>query len=57
MDNKKPFSHPRWNDPPKAKRISGHYEPTEEDKRKADHFEEIVLNGDYEKLLKGEIKL
>ncbi|MCI9597363.1 MAG: hypothetical protein HFE75_08720 [Firmicutes bacterium] len=57
MDNKKPFSHPRWNDPPKARVIGQHKKFTAEEKKKADHFEEIVLNGDYEKLLKGEIKL
>lgn len=56
MGKEKPFSHPRWNDPPIPKRI-GHRELTEKQKKEADRFEEVVKNGDYEKLLKGEIKL
>ena len=37
MSKQKPFSHPRWNDPPQAK-VIGHVELTEEEKCEADDF-------------------
>lgn len=51
MDNKKPFSHPRWNDPPQAK-VIGHVELTEEEKQEADAFLEKKIKEHQEALKK-----
>jgi len=50
MDHKKPFSHPRWNDPPEAKVIGRHNEFTEEEKRESEAFLNKKI-AEYEKMM------
>lgn len=50
MNDGKPFSHPRWNDPPKAKRMGGHHEFTEEEKKEGEAFLNKKIE-EYEKMM------